>query len=159
MWEQMKPLCCSSAAHANLYSERTSLQSAPSAAAGRSPLCRCTRPCPQHHPCQWAAAQVAAQDQGNRIKGEQQSCQHELQGTLQQVLPSSTAERRFSRRKGSQHAATAGQCMGVGACPLTWHVTHRVWHSWVLPLLNSPYSSVMLPVSMPPAGSSRRRGE
>lgn len=32
----------------------------------------------------------------------------------------------------------------------TWHVTHSVWHSCVLPLLNSPYSSVMEPVSMPP---------
>ena len=32
----------------------------------------------------------------------------------------------------------------------TWHVTHSVWQSCVLPLLNSPYISVMDPVSMPP---------
>jgi hypothetical protein len=38
----------------------------------------------------------------------------------------------------------------------TWHVTHSVWHSCVLPLLNSPYSSVMEPVSMPPEGGAHK---
>lgn len=33
----------------------------------------------------------------------------------------------------------------------TWQVTQSVWHSCVFPLRNSPYSSVMDPVSMPPA--------
>ena len=34
---------------------------------------------------------------------------------------------------------------------VTWHVTHSVWHSCVFPHLNSPYISVMDPVSSPPA--------
>lgn len=32
-----------------------------------------------------------------------------------------------------------------------WHVTHSVWQSCVFPVRNSPKSSVMEPVSMPPA--------
>ena len=35
----------------------------------------------------------------------------------------------------------------------TWHVTARVWHSCVLPVLNSPNISVMEPVSIPPCNS------
>lgn len=33
---------------------------------------------------------------------------------------------------------------------LTWQVTQSVWQSWVLPDRNSPYISVMDPVSIPP---------
>lgn len=53
-------------------------------------------------------------------------------------------------------------CMIRAACklqaclPHTWHVTHNVWHSWVLPLLNSPYISVIEPVSIPPAHQQGR---
>lgn len=32
----------------------------------------------------------------------------------------------------------------------TWHVTQRVWHNWVFPERNSPYISVIDPVSIPP---------
>lgn len=35
----------------------------------------------------------------------------------------------------------------------TWHVTASVWHSWLLPVRNSPMSSVMAPVSIPPPRS------
>ena len=35
----------------------------------------------------------------------------------------------------------------------SWHVTARVWHIWLLPVLNSPNISVMEPVSTPPARS------
>jgi len=33
---------------------------------------------------------------------------------------------------------------------LTWQVTAKVWHNWVLPVLNSPKISVIDPVSKPP---------
>lgn len=35
---------------------------------------------------------------------------------------------------------------------ITWQVTQSVWHSWVFPERNSPYISVIDPVSMPPEG-------
>ena len=37
---------------------------------------------------------------------------------------------------------------------LTWHVTQRVWHNWVFPERNSPYISVIDPVSIPPVERS-----
>ena len=44
---------------------------------------------------------------------------------------------------------------GVDRQNLTWHVTQRVWHNWVFPERNSPYISVIDPVSIPPvAGMS-----
>jgi hypothetical protein len=40
----------------------------------------------------------------------------------------------------------------------TWQVTASVWHSWDLPVRNSPNSSVMLPVSIPPATANHQNG-
>jgi hypothetical protein len=108
----------------------TSLLSAVAAQAGRCPLCRCTSPCPPRRPWRWVAA---AHDEYVKLE-------------CSKVNACITVPEQTSR----QPCQLLQVWHTVIEQLLTWQVTASVWHICVFPVRNSPYISVMAPLSMPP---------
>lgn len=134
----------------------TALLFVPAAVAGRSPPCLCTWPCPRRRPCPQAAASGGT------------GCGVQVQGRGGCAVSGPAVEPRprpppngssCPGSMGCVHKATGRLCVPMLVLPInkrptpTWHVTQSVWHSCVFPQRNSPYISVMDPVSMPPAGT------